>query len=781
MAAPAPPRRNPANPAASAPDPDSQQPPAPRRQSGATRTVAIPTLLGALAVLTGATAITPLVAGLTYLTPLVEVVAIIWLVGIGARLLLAPAWAVELAQLAAAVMTITSLHLTSGIAGIIPGPAAFAEGSALVGAAWQQIMTTVPPVPPTAEISFFITLAIGGLALVVDLLIAGSRTPALTALPLLALYSIPASIAADLLPWYAFVLPTVCYAALLATSGPHDGRVSPRTAVRLGLTTAVIATIAIGGSVLVTAASTGIGTEGRIPHTGAVASQIGLSTWARLRGELTDSNSVDVLRVAGLTRPEYLRTVALEKWTPDTGFGIGPVVANADDIDGALPANGAVPVATEIATITPQHFRDKYLPLYLAATAVDGIEPGWNYDAALRSVFRSTPATPDPYTITVDATTASAAQLRGEPIATDAALTEAGSLPAEVTRLARSITANATTPFDQVDAILHYFTDPKNGFSYSLKTPLGNSGSALVDFLTTKQGYCEQYAAAMTIMVRALGIPARVGIGFTQGERLADGSYQVRSTNAHAWVEVPFADSGWVIFDPTPAVDGQGGLQGFTPGPVGTDASTTGTGALASSAAPTAPTTTPSLKGANPTRGQTIPDADAAQSPAGGSQGADLATVLRWALLGLAAAAVVLLLVLAPALVRRLRRRRRYARAASGSVGAASAAWREVTDTMLDHGLELHSEDSARVTANKLAQAARLSTRERGALRLIITTAEQEWYAETQQAAPDLRAGIDAVVGGLRRTEPTRLRHRWWPPSLRLGRATLNQPPKSGY
>ena len=67
----------------------------------------------------------------------------------------------------------------------------------------------------------------------------------------------------------------------------------------------------------------------------------------------------------------------------------------------------------------------------------------------------------------------------------------------------------------------------------------------------------------MAIMLRAVGVPARVAIGFTQGTRNADGSYLISSNDAHAWVEVPFDNAGWVQFDPTPLGGGQGGQQGF--------------------------------------------------------------------------------------------------------------------------------------------------------------------------------------------------------------------------
>ena len=103
-------------------------------------------------------------------------------------------------------------------------------------------------------------------------------------------------------------------------------------------------------------------------------------------------------------------------------------------------------------------------------------------------------------------------------------LTETGTLPRRVTQLAQDITEGKGNAFDKADALLQYFTDPANGFRYSLNVPIGNTGDALTDFLENKQGYCEQYASAMAIMLRAVGIPARVAVGFTQGTAQDDGS-----------------------------------------------------------------------------------------------------------------------------------------------------------------------------------------------------------------------------------------------------------------
>ena len=83
-----------------------------------------------------------------------------------------------------------------------------------------------------------------------------------------------------------------------------------------------------------------------------------------------------------------------------------------------------------------------------------------------------------------------------------------------------------------------------------------DSGSAILEFLSTKRGFCVQFASAYAVMARTLGIPARVAVGFTPGT-LADGRYHVTSHDAHAWPEIYLTGIGWThLFDPTPAQQG---------------------------------------------------------------------------------------------------------------------------------------------------------------------------------------------------------------------------------
>lgn len=104
-----------------------------------------------------------------------------------------------------------------------------------------------------------------------------------------------------------------------------------------------------------------------------------------------------------------------------------------------------------------------------------------------------------------------------------------------------------------IDAVLRHFRAEK--FFYTLEPP-PLSRNAVDDFLfNTRAGFCEHYASAFTVLMRAAGIPARVVTGYQGGTiNPVDGYMIVRQSDAHAWAEVWLGNRGWVRVDPTAAV-----------------------------------------------------------------------------------------------------------------------------------------------------------------------------------------------------------------------------------
>ncbi len=130
-------------------------------------------------------------------------------------------------------------------------------------------------------------------------------------------------------------------------------------------------------------------------------------------------------------------------------------------------------------------------------------------------------------------------------------LTRNGLLP-ETAALAQEITAPFSTIYDKAQALNNWFSS--SAFEYSRTVPPLPTSHEIDAFINTvRTGHCELFASAMALMLRSLGIPTRVVIGYRGGEWSDfNQAYTVRASMAHMWLEVLFPDYGWVRFDPSP-------------------------------------------------------------------------------------------------------------------------------------------------------------------------------------------------------------------------------------
>ena len=239
-----------------------------------------------------------------------------------------------------------------------------------------------------------------------------------------------------------------------------------------------------------------------------------------------------------------------------------------------------------------------------------------------------------------------------------------------IAALARQVTSEASSAFEEALLLEDFFLED---FDYDTGVDTGHSALDLTAWLNEpsspnyRRGYCEQFATAMAVMGRTLGMPTRVVMGFTHGQYVAEQDLTVvRQRNAHAWVEVWFDSEGWVRFDPTPRGDGTTSPTaeaiGFDPGNIDV--------ADGGSTAGVDPTDQPGLEDLP---NIPIEDLAPAQNPGGGGAGG-------WGRLALVAAVIAAGL---PPAVKTARRRGRIRRAREGDI---TAVWDEIVDRLSDLG-----------------------------------------------------------------------------------------------
>jgi len=125
-------------------------------------------------------------------------------------------------------------------------------------------------------------------------------------------------------------------------------------------------------------------------------------------------------------------------------------------------------------------------------------------------------------------------------------------LPSRVRDLAEEITRDYDNAYDKATALERYLRKIK--YNQLIEAPPEGQDGVDYFLFDIREGYCDYYASAMAVMARAVGIPARVAAGYSQGQYNPDtGVFRVREKDAHAWVEIYFPRYGWVEFEPTPS------------------------------------------------------------------------------------------------------------------------------------------------------------------------------------------------------------------------------------
>jgi transglutaminase-like putative cysteine protease len=321
-------------------------------------------------------------------------------------------------------------------------------------------------------------------------------------------------------------------------------------------------------------------------------------------------------------------------------------------------------------------------------------------------------------------------------------------------KIAQQVTAGQKTPFKKALALQNWFTEPGN-FTYTLRQA---PPASLYQFLTTQRhGFCQQFAFAMAILARLLGIPSRIAVGYTAGSPAGHGVWKVTTADAHAWPELYFPTVGWTRFEPTPG----------------------GPSAQSTATKPNYPDTVPVTP---PVITQTQPTTpDKATGPGsqdeinrirneeqfrGNGPEHNHATASDGFPIGLTVGLVLLALLIAPGVARVVTRRRRWL-AAGGEVGRAHAAWHELGSDLTDYGLSGPPSETPRAVTRRVTEEAALDEPARAALGRLASAEERARYARTPAQAGTLQADVLTVRRAVARhaSRAQRWRARLLPPS----------------
>lgn len=484
---------------------------------------------------------------------------------------------------------------------VVPTPGSVAALARLLGDGRREANGYAAPVPALPGIELLSGAGIGTIAVLVDFLAVRVRRAAPAGLPLLALYSVPATVREEGTGWLIFLLGAGGYLALLVADGrerltgwgrpvftrrwsadrtpgerpdattPYDA--TPPDATPLAVTGRRVGLTAMAAAIVVPLAVPGLQPHGLLGIGGngdgeRLTTVTTPDPLVSLKRQLVRPDDAVVLtyRSSDDIAPDYLRMYSLDRfdgagWTYSAMHGdrnsrVGGRTLPAPP---GLSGTATRPVTTKIKVDSRVRGMN-VLPAPYPPSKVS-IKGDWRADTPTLMIFSlHDSAGGRTYTVSSVRPAPTYRQLETAPQPPSGVaaryLALPGRLPRDVVDLAHKITAAASTPYDRAIKLQQWFTRPGD-FTYSLDTPPPRGVDALQDFLFHgKTGYCEQFAASMALLARIAGIPARVGMGYTAGTRQADGTWVVRTKDTHAWPELYFAGVGWLRFEPTPAGGG---------------------------------------------------------------------------------------------------------------------------------------------------------------------------------------------------------------------------------
>jgi transglutaminase-like putative cysteine protease len=735
------------------------------------------TVAAAVATVLASIALYPLLAGGTWFWDGIGAVIVVAAVGAATRRRAIPAILCFLAAVGGVLLYLNAVFAGhQSWAGLVPTGASLHHLQVLLHQAMAETSKYAPPVPPRPGIVLLTVGGIGLVAVLTDTLAVRLHRPAIAGLPLLVLFCVP--LTTDARPGavggtLVFCAGMVGYLGLLSADGRHRLRlwgrlihpwqddadsqgpdVRPLAAAgrRIG-SAAVVLALALPLLVPGLKAHRLFPGDGSGKGSGGSNGKISFpKPIDLLNTDLRESHPVPVLTYHTLdSTPPYLQVYVLGNLTTNAWtMGQAPATTGLTS-KGFMPAvpgmatNTPGPAVHEwinLGTNLPNRANVAYLPLPYAARQVK-VSGGanWRIDGNTLSVLSpSAKLAGLHYQVLAKDVNPLPQTLRGLP-SVAASSTGYLNVPPQyrtnkIMTLVRRITSGRSTPYGKAVAIQAWFTAPGH-FTYSLKVPSTQSRAALIDFLTkNKTGYCQQFAFAMAVLARLVGIPSRVVVGYTQGTFSGNDNWQVKTSDAHAWPELFFPGAGWLRFEPTPPNSaGQAGQATAIPPPYSTPLTDQPNSNLANGQTTNPSTSQGSTQQNNAKSGVNKLN----KTDPGGASGATAARHHGTPPFVPVIIALLAVLLIAPATTRVVGRRWRWWRA-QDDVSRAHVAWHELRNDLTDYRIPYRDSESPRALTRRITTSLGLAGAERDALGRIALAEERASYAISPADSARLQA-----------------------------------------
>jgi transglutaminase-like putative cysteine protease len=324
-----------------------------------------------------------------------------------------------------------------------------------------------------------------------------------------------------------------------------------------------VATLAVLAAVLVPWLLPGFGSAALVDFSTTGGDGIRLDPFVSIQAQLEGSEPVDLFEVTSSAGPAYWRLYALDAFDGTTWSSTDPRAEELGLVLGSDAILPTQPFPTSSETLVQRYevlrdIGDPWLPMAHPAESVTVPLSEIRYQVDLGSaVVDGGLGEGLEYTVTSRIVAPTGQELDAVEFQPPAEYGRYTLVPSTVDLRVRDIALrwaldgeSPASPYRQVLAIQQHL---RTEFEYALDVEPAADADALLDFLrTSRRGFCQQFATAMAVLVRELGYPARVAVGYREGT--ADGNtYLVQSKDAHAWVEVYFEGYGWLPFEPTPS------------------------------------------------------------------------------------------------------------------------------------------------------------------------------------------------------------------------------------